>query len=116
MLSVAQLGGRAEIHRLAVVDEQKDLQIFFFEEEADEQFFEPAEEVPIDVAQVVADGIRAEVGEFGTAPFAFGQSVTFHPARADLARHEFQRFQPPEELRGKQWAVDGQRGGYCHKM
>ncbi len=64
LLGVVQFRRLAEVHRQAVVDQDVKVQVFFFHEQADEQTVEPAEEVPVEEAQIVADDVIAIVGEF----------------------------------------------------
>ncbi len=75
-----------------------DVQVFVFEEEADEEPFEAREEPPVEEPKVIADGVSAEVGELGPAALALRESIAAHSARADLARHEFERLQLPENV------------------
>ena len=63
LLAVVELGRVAEIHRQAGVEQDRDVEIFFFEEELQEELVEAAVDVPVEVAEVVAGGVVAVVGE-----------------------------------------------------
>ena len=43
LLGVMQLGRRAEVHRQAVVDQDVEVQVFLFHEQADEELVEPGD-------------------------------------------------------------------------
>ena len=56
-------------HRGAGVDEERDREVLLLDEELDEEALEPGVDVPVELAQVVAEGVVAVVGELhGLAP------------------------------------------------
>ena len=52
-------------------------------------------EIPVEEAQIVANGVGPKVGEFGAAAFALAEAVAFHAAGADFLAHQLQRLQSP---------------------
>ena len=60
-----ELGWSAGVHGGARVEHDVQREVFFFEEELDEELAEAGVRVPIDEARIVAGGVAAEVVEFG---------------------------------------------------
>ena len=98
LLGVVQLGRRAEIHRQAVVDQQVEVQVFLFQEQADEELVEAGEQVPVEEAQVVADDVVVVVGELDALALALRAPFALHPAEEDLARDQLELFEPGQEF------------------
>ena len=55
-LAEEQLVGRATLHRARRVEQDVDVDVLLLDEELDEQLLEPRVEVPVERAQVVAEG------------------------------------------------------------
>ena len=91
-------------------------QIFFFEEEFEEESVEPAVEVPIQKSQVVADAIGPKVGEFAAATLPLAEPVALHPSGKHLFGDEFSVAPTAGENRGKQRPFGDERfsdNGHC---
>ena len=107
-------------HRRAGVDEEGDGEVLLLDEQLDEQPLEPGVDVPVELAQVVAEGVVAVVGELhGLAPLdAPAAALEAAPdGRADEQQEALELAQEPlvehgrVELGGrKTWRV-GRRSG-----
>jgi hypothetical protein len=106
LLGEPQLGRRAEIHRQAVVDQEINVQIFFFEEQADEELVQASEKVPVEMSQVVANDVILVVGKLDRLALALGEPFAFHPADEDLPRHQLELFEPGQEARVQKWCIN----------
>src|SRR2546425_10136739 len=78
------------------------MQILFLQEQADEQAVEPAVQVPVKEAQVVANDVIAEVHELDRLPLALALALALQPAEKDLARRQLELLQAVQELRVQQ--------------
>ena len=83
------------------------MQVFLFEEQAEEEPVEPGEQVPVEEPQVVADGVRPEVGELDPLALALAEPLALHAADEDLLRDQFELLEPAEELRRQERGVGG---------
>jgi hypothetical protein len=95
---VPELGGLAEVHRAAGVDQHVDVQVLLFQEHLEEQPVEPGVGVPVDEPQVVAGDVVAEVGELDALPFPPAPPLPFHPPTKDLAADQLHRLQLRQQL------------------
>ena len=62
-LGEQELGGRTRGHRRGGIDEQRDRDVLFLDEELDEQLLQTGIDVPVELAEVVAERVVAVVGE-----------------------------------------------------
>ena len=89
---------RADRHRVRDVDQDVDVEVFFFLEQAQQQLVEAAVEVPVDVAEVVAARVRAVIGELDARADFARAALGAQVSREHLARHHVQvleRLQEP---------------------
>ena len=86
------------------------MQVFFFQEEFDEQPIEPRVEIPIDEPQIVALRVVAIVGELDAATLARTASLPFEPAEKNLAAHQVERLEPGKQF-GSEQRVGRHRDG-----
>ena len=101
LLGIVQLGRVAEIHRRAGIDQREEMQIFFFQEQLEEQLVEPRVEIPVHEPQVIARHVVAEVGELDALALAATAALPFQPPAEDLAADQFQPFQPSQQFRAQ---------------
>src|SRR6185437_10958662 len=86
-------------HRGADVDQQIDRQVLVFLEQAHRAALEPAEEIPVQVAQVVAGRVVAMVGELEPGPDAPAAPHAVRAPGGRAADGERQRFELAQESR-----------------
>ena len=89
-LGEQQLRRVARRHRRRRVDEQRDGDVLFLDEELDEQLLEPGVDVPVELAQVVAEGVVAVVGELDRLAALDAPAAALEPA-ADRRPHQQQQ-------------------------
>ena len=70
-----------------------EVQVFFFQEQLQEQPVQPGVEIPVDEPQVVAGDVIAKVGELDALPFPSAAPFALHPTAKDLAADQLQSFQ-----------------------
>ena len=86
-LGEEQLGRAARRHRRRGIDEQRHGDVLFLDEELDEQLLEAGVDVPVELAQVVAERVVAVVGELDRlAPL--DAAPTALETAADRGAHE----------------------------
>ena len=76
--------GRAREHRAAGVEQQVDGQVLVFAEDLDDELVEPGEDVPVDVAEVVAGGVGAKIFKLDRLAAAFGAAFAWELAGKDF--------------------------------
>ncbi len=90
-----------EAHRSAGVDEDVGEEVFLFLEELDVELVGTAIEAPVDIAEVVAVGIVAEIVELEGGAAAWGQMIALAQARELAPRLDAQLVEASDELGGK---------------
>src|SRR5438105_3934226 len=98
----------SEIHALAGVDQQREVKVFLFDEELDEQLFEARGGVPVYVAQVVAEHVLAVVREFDACAALDGALLALHLPGEGATDDDAE----PLELLQKRWVKNGFRHGH----
>ena len=89
-LGEQQLGRVPGRHRRRGVDEERDRDVLLLDEELDEQLLEPGVDVPVELAQVVAEGVVAVVGELDRLAALDAPPAALEPA-ADRRAHQQQQ-------------------------
>ena len=102
-LGEQQLRGLPGRHRRRGVEEERDRDVLLLDEELDEQPLEPGVDVPVELAQVVAEGVVAVVGELDRLA-ALDAPPAALEAAADRRAHEQQQ---PLELAQEGLVEDG---------
>ena len=102
-LGEQQLRRSARGHRRRGVDEQGDGDVLLLDEQLDEQALEPGVDVPVELAQVVAEGVVAVVGELDRLAALDAPATALEPA-ADRRAHQHQQ---PLELAQERLVEDG---------
>ncbi len=110
-LGVAQLRRRAEAHRPGAVDEDVDREVLFFLEEPQEQSPVPLVDVPVEVAEVVARGVLAVVGELDAAAGLLRAALGAGATRVEAARDDREVFELSLELLVEELVVVAGVGG-----
>ena len=114
LAGIVQFGRRAEIHRAGQVIDRKhvEVQIFFFQEQANEQAVEPCVEVPVEETKIVPLDVVAIIRELDALPLAAAAAFSLdgRPAKI-LRRDELQLLQTSEKLGVEQ---RGLNGGFGH--
>src|SRR5262249_6799374 len=94
-----ELAGCPEVHRRRRVDDQVQAEIFLVDEELDVQAIEPAVDVPVDVAKIVADPVRAIVAELDAVPAPEASALALDPPAKDPAREQRQALELRKKVR-----------------
>ena len=89
-LANSELGRPAGGHRRRRVDEERDRDVLLLDEQLDEQPLEPRVDVPVELAQVVAEGVVAVVGELDRLAALDAPPSALEPA-ADRRAHQQQQ-------------------------
>lgn len=76
-------------------------EVFFLEEELQEELVEAAEDVPIDVPDVVAADVLAVIGELDGMPPLLGAAFTLELPEEDTTGGKVERVEP-RDLLGRQ--------------
>src|SRR5690606_37907706 len=92
-----ELAAVAEPHRARAIDDEVDAEIFFLFVQAHEQAPEALVDVPVDVAEVVAGGVVAVVGELDAAALLL---------RAPLGPHAAGEHPPADDRQGLELALE----------
>ena len=108
-----ELGGRAEIHGRRGVDDQMKAQILLVDEELDVQPIEATVDVPVDVAEVVADAVRAIVAELDAVPPAQAPPLAFHAPAKDAAREQREALELRQKLRREERLARRRHASLC---
>ena len=93
LFRILELRRLAKIHRPAVVDQQVEVQVLFFEEQFQEELFESREEIPIDEAEIVPGYIGAEVGKLDALSLPPALPLTLHSSAENLPADELEAFE-----------------------
>jgi hypothetical protein len=99
-----QLGRCAPVHRGRGVDEEVQTEILVVDEELHVQPVAAGEDVPVDVAQVVADAVGPVVAELDAAARTPAAAVARGPAAHRPPADEREPLELREELRGQELA------------
>ena len=110
---VGELRRAPEVHRARGVDEEMQAEILLVDEELDVQAVEAAEHVPVDVAQVVADAVRAVVAELDAVPLARAAALATAPPAKGPAGGQGETLELREEVRGEEGLAPD--GGDAHR-
>src|SRR5262245_51797555 len=87
-------------------------EVFLVDEELDVQPIEPAEHVPVHVAQVVADAVRAVVAELHAVPLARAATLTAAAPPERPPRGERHPLELGEEVRAEEGLARGRADGH----
>ncbi len=85
-------------HRAAGVEQHLNAQVLLGQEQLQEQLVQPAVDVPVHEAQVVADHVRPVVGELHALPAALGPPLALELALEDLPAEDVQGVQAGDEV------------------
>ena len=102
LLRVMQLGGAPEVHRRAGVNQGEEMQIFFLEEQLEEQLVEPCVEIPVHEPQIVAGDVIAKIRELDALALAATAAFPFQTPAEDLAADQFQSLQARQQFRAQE--------------
>lgn len=105
---VVELAGRPKVHAPGTIDREHQAEVLLLEEELQEQPVQPAVDVPVDEAKVIARDVGPEVGELHALPTAAAASLALDLALEDLAARHIERIEPCHE-RTIDELVDGLR-------
>ena len=98
------LPGKVELRRLAkghaprAVEQEVDVQVFFFLKPLEQQFVETGEEVPVEVAEVVAGRVFAVIGELDAGPHLHGPPLGHERAAKHALRDQREVFELFQEI------------------
>src|SRR5262249_7823701 len=108
---VLELLRLTEPHRAGGIDEQVQAEILLVDEELDVQPIEPAEDIPVDVAEVVTDAVRPVIGELDTLSLARAAPLAFHSSPERPARRQRQPLQLGQKVWRERDGPDSRRHG-----
>ena len=92
-----ELGRGAAGHRGRGIDEQRDRDVLFLDEELDEQLLEAGVDVPVELAQVVAERVVAVVGELDRLAALDAPAAALEPAADGRAHQQEQALELAQE-------------------
>ncbi len=101
-LAYCSLVGLAEVHRRAGVDQGEEMQVFFLQEQLEEQLVESCVEIPVHEPQVVAGHVVAEIGELDALALAATAALPFQSPAEDLAADQLQSLEVRQEVRAQE--------------
>ncbi len=101
-----ELVGEAHVHRGGRVDDELEGEVLFLAEEFDKEPIQPREDVPVDVPQVVARDVVAEVVELDRAAAAFAAAFAGHLAGEHFSGEQVEAVEAGAELGGEEF-VEG---------
>ena len=111
LFGVEKFGRVAEVHRSARIDQGVEVQVFFLEEQFEDEFFEPGVKIPVQEPQVVARRVVAKVGEFDALSAAPAAALAFHSSAKNFPRDQFEPFELPEQFGREKFCVRRWHGG-----
>src|SRR5207247_6526441 len=106
---ITELGRLAEAHGGRAVEEEMQVQILFVHEELEIEPVEPAVDVPVDIAKVVARSVGAIVGELDAHALVRTLALTARAASKSFPRDESEALELNEKLRRQE--ILGPGGG-----
>ena len=109
--AVLELRRRSEVHGRRGVEQQVQTELLLVDEELDVQPIEAAVDVPVHVAEVVADAVAAIVAELDAVPAPRAPALALHAPAEDPARVERQALELRQELGAQQ---RGARRGHAN--
>lgn len=98
-----EFGRRTDVHGRRTVEDEDDGEVFLFAEEFDEESVESCVDVPIDVSEVVAGDVGAEVFELDALPALLGTALAREFAGENLAADHVETIETAHDLRGKEF-------------
>ena len=87
----------AVVHAAARVDEDVDGDVLLLDEELHEEALEPRVGVPVELAQVVAGGVVAVVGELDALAAPHAAPLALHPPGGEAPRGQLELLEPAQE-------------------